>query len=319
MMFALALLVLLAGCQDTSTQPASTTSAPTQPPQPAASSAASSPSAPVSASANLPAPSARPSTALPSVPTAASPRPTPQEWAAAPTIERASAVPACQLQLVREWLRASCGRDVINFQPNGTGRAGTDFFVNFVPASLEVRLRPGIFIHAQPQLQSGPVANFVVAWPEEDSQPALATILAPLPGKAGFFRISEPQSLPSIPTDRSPRPSPAQWVKAISINTAAQAQRAPGCEIHLLREWVRLQCAGIGGMSPELEKFKGLGTRDQDYFASSGFHLAQLEVRLQPGMMARAEVWTLSDSIRDFKVEWTKDAPAPSVVSVEKR
>lgn len=251
-----------------------------------------------------------------SIPATESPRPSAQEWAIATTVPGEGAVDGCELVLVREWARATC-KGILDFKPTGGGRPGVDYFLGARPATIEVRVRRGALLQAQGEGPAGTLAHFVSAWPEEATQPVLLSLFPAIPGVGGLYRISDAQPLPAVPSAPSRRPSDVQWVQATPVNTAPSSDRPPGCEMRMLRDWVRVQCGWIARDSRAIKLVEGLGTLGEDHFISNGTQIAELTVHLRPGLKGTANIFSNGPGAK-FEVEWPNDSAAPSVVALRK-
>ncbi len=62
-------------------------------------------------------------------------------------------------------------------------------------------------------------------------------------------RATSPEPLPSLaqaelPADKSPRPTPTEWRQARQVALRYRAPKGARCGAFLLREWLKVRCAG---------------------------------------------------------------------------
>jgi hypothetical protein len=73
---------------------------------------------------------------------------------------------------------------------------------------------------------------------------ALAALVAPAPAASETPEEERPLDAVAIPADRSPLPKPNEWPAAPRVRPTRRGPAAAGCRAYLLREWMRVRCAG---------------------------------------------------------------------------
>ena len=134
--------------------------------------------------------------------------------------------------------------------------------------------------------------------PTAPATPASAT---PVAAPAAPPRLG-PDGLPlEIPTTRSPAPSLQDWNDAVDLKIPS----APlGCEVNMIREWVRVNCSGKRRSGGAPDGVRVLGGCAQDTYTSMRSN-ANLVTALGRGRRCEVEFsWT--DGKELFVAEWTR-------------
>lgn len=115
-------------------------------------------------------------------------------------------------------------------------------------------------------------------------------------------------AVPSIPSTRSNPPQGNEWNQGVAVNTQGASTRAKRCSLHVLREWLRINCSGkvLG-----YEKKEDFGEQHRDYYEEivAGKY-ASFVVRLQKGKNQKIRVCRAEDRASLF-VSWPPTADKP--------
>lgn len=279
----------------------------------ASSAAAPSPSAAAPAPSPPPRPAPRPD-GLPTIPEGESPRPTLDEWRAAPTVLEAR---GCTASVLREWVRVRCA-DSLWMRSSDWGRPGADYREDLMQGSIEGRLRKGALLRAT---SANAGVTFVMAWPTTDDQPWRFTLEGPrLDARPEPWPAPGP--VPDVPLDDMPRPPEANWMAARPVNTAARDTPTRDCGLLVSGQWARLHCRPPGDLASlrAWEVFTGFGAKKTDHVESMvgivGSEL-QLDFRLRRGGRAHGmAIWAGNGRRASVKYEWPDGAPRPTVLSL---
>lgn len=71
-----------------------------------------------------------------------------------------------------------------------------------------------------------------------------ATLTAPALSAGDAPDEERPLAAAAIPADKSPLPKPNEWPAAPRVGLTRKGPLAAGCRAYLLREWLRVRCAG---------------------------------------------------------------------------
>jgi hypothetical protein len=319
----LLLALSLAACSDGASPPSPPQSTPSGGLDTTAGDAAASAAATAPASgttvASAPAMTTPPPPALRPVKVEPTPRPTADEWAAAPAVNTAPAERhprGCTLQALRDWVRASCKGEY--FSPDSDwGAAGKDYFT--VSDAVEIRLAPGKLV----QGKAGFVhAVLLVVWPSYAETPAITSLTTPLP--TGQREPLPPNvALPPVPRERGPRPPEADWLVAPSVNFGPEAGKTKNCVLRVSGTWARLKCRQPeGAVIDSWESWSGFGDKDRDHFLGSAGVFRDsvlLDFVLAPGGNAGGRLAFSAGNHGRVRLQfrWPEGAPQPTVLSVE--
>lgn len=282
----------------------------------AASARSSASSAPSAMPSSEPVASAAPPAVSASWPKRDAPQPSEEAWSKAEPINTAPAdkQPAgCSLVHVGEWFRARC-KDQIFLEPDGAdnGKQGVDWIAK--PASsidLVVRARPGAITAFGFSL---PHVHLRIAWPSNASAPTVAQL--DTIESTDIERALPPMAVAAIPDmppdDAAPRPSPADWLGGVEVDTADKAARANECSLRLYGRWLRRLCRS----SVFFEDQSSFGEKNKDWFYVPNYDLTLLVVRLHEGMSIRtsfdAKSWA------QMNIVWPRGAPKPTTLDVRR-
>lgn len=314
----LALLVLTCGvvaCDGANPQTSSATTSAQASARSSASSAAATSSSLALTSASAATSSAALASAAPTAPTVAplepSPRPTKEEWEAAPAVEVKPPVVGCTLKTLREWSRVSCERNYFGVMGTfGLGKVGERHFLTSGGESGAVEIQAKRGELSAVKMLREPPAIVRVGWPSDEPRPTLI-VLEDKNGSFDPLPNDEPDATaPAIPSEPSPRPTSGDWLKARRVSTIG-AKRAPGCEIAILRDWLRARCKGV---SIGFSGVTGFGKLGEDYFTLTTLDGGELVARLKPGMSARADHMNMPAN-EILSVKWPSGQDRPETVA----
>jgi len=119
--------------------------------------------------------------------------------------------------------------------------------------------------------------------------------------------------IPDVPTDRSKPPQAKEWGASREINTAPPSERATGCSMHVVREWLKVHCDGKVLGYDELE---GLGGRGADYFDEVTLgQAADFVLRMRSGVSSRLR-FQRQEGNATMVVSWPAGAAKPVSVAL---
>lgn len=285
-----------------------------------ASSSATPAIAPVTSSSTAPAIAAAPvASALVSVPDAESPRPTEQDWSAAPTFNTSATSlrdDRCRIAFLRDWMRVDCSGDGYLHTIRLEGTAGKDYWLSvgltLTHDGFVGRLKRGGLTELSFESRVKPVL-IRVAWPSDAPGPTVAEAASD-PAGLQTIHPREPLPIPVVPGQPTERPRPGDWVSAIPVNTAPPESRPEACEATMLRDWIRWRCSGG---SAELLKVEGLGKLGDGYFVVNSPFTQEGEARLTPGTSGAVRIRPTADGrVVVLAVRWPANEPRPTEVSL---
>jgi len=146
-----------------------------------------------------------------------------------------------------------------------------------------------------------------------------AAALAPRPAASEPASEEEKplESVP-IPAEKSKVPKPSEWGAAPRVSVTRRGPAAAGCRAYLLREWLRVRCAGeafalsmLGGDADGVAFWIDAATKE-----------GEVLVPLRRGGKHVVQIWKAGkDAAGAFvpvplvlvQQHWTRDAPAPTV------
>lgn len=271
--------------------------------QPILSSSASSAAAPKEAPAPSP---------IPDIPGGESPKPTPEEWAAAPAVNTGATgyvAPDCMVRVVREWVAPFCkdGHAYAGITYRNLGRPGVDWFEGWGATGVHFRLRPG---EVQQVSLAVAHATLTAAWPKASAKPIYLAVERVSPDRQVGGNVIP---LPVVPTEDTVRPEPALWYGAPRINDAPEGARPAECAMQLLTNWVRVYCVNKDLTYPRVHIPTNLGELKKDYFILDDTSRSELIVRIRPGadMSANIQWYEVQDA--RFRAQWPSGAEKPTI------
>jgi hypothetical protein len=114
------------------------------------------------------------------------------------------------------------------------------------------------------QKPSGAAPSAVpAAEPATAAAPAATPAATTAPAAAVEENLDDGQPIPKMPAKKSNPPVGKEWDRGKAVNTQAANSQPDGCDMKVLREWLRIYCDGkIVGY----EKMENFGKKGVDYF-----------------------------------------------------
>lgn len=121
--------------------------------------------------------------------------------------------------------------------------------------------------------------------------------------------------IPEIPDGTSNPPSVAEWQSGHVVNTVGANSAPSGCQMKIVREWLKVNCSG---KIKEVTNMEGFGRKGFDYFDSvvPGKY-ADLVVRLRKGGSIKARILRDGPHSASLFVNWPGGNPRPSIVALQ--
>jgi hypothetical protein len=228
----------------------------------------------------------------------------------------------CSLRVVREWSRVDCTANFLGIWTSiGLGEANKDYFTvvrGLDAGALEVRARRGEMIGVRLNgLVNTSNGVLRVSWPSSQPRP-LEIVLdaAPQASLRPPISVEATGTVPPVPEEASAQPKSADWLDGVSVNTASPDQRAAGCEVRVLRDWLQARCK-----RPNVIAFTfpptGFGARGTDFFTRSDLEESELVLRLRKGLEGSAR-FDLSTGSALLRIAWPVSDSKPSVIAFER-
>jgi hypothetical protein len=158
------------------------------------------------------------------------------------------------------------------------------------------------------------------------SEPAAPAVAAP--AETEVKKAPEPQdpalsgpakpkftiaSVPDIPDAKSNPPQGTEWDQGVPVNTQGASARAKQCSMHILRDWLRIYCAGKVVGYEKKEDFGELGQDHYEKFVEGKY--ASLVIRLRKGKTQKIRICREGNRASLF-VSWPPSADKPKHVAL---
>lgn len=123
-----------------------------------------------------------------------------------------------------------------------------------------------------------------------------------------------PGNVPDVPETRSNPPTVDEWKNAAEVNTVGANSAPSGCSMHIVREWLKVNCSGkIEGVSD----MEGFGKKGFDYFDwVQAPSVADFVVRLRRGNSLKLRINREKDRASLF-ANWPSGQPKPSIIALQ--
>jgi hypothetical protein len=123
-----------------------------------------------------------------------------------------------------------------------------------------------------------------------------------------------PGNVPDVPETTSAPPTVAEWGAAAEVNTVGANSAPRGCSMHVVREWLKVNCSGKIQSVSDME---GFGKKGVDYFELvTPPNVADFVVRMKRGGALKLRIHRDDDRASLF-MSWPQGSSKPSIIALQ--
>jgi len=162
-----------------------------------------------------------------------------------------------------------------------------------------------------------PTATAAAKKPKAPTKKAAATAKATSTAKSADAKDAKDDGIPTIPDKQSKPPSVDEWKAAKEVNTQGPNSRPDKCYMKIVREWLKVNCAGKVTKIEENKNFS-FGRENVDFFTSlRPEKSADIVVRLKKGKSIKAKIHrTGGEKSAALFVSWPPTKEKPTIIAL---